>query len=151
MCSYFNKRGKNTEKIVLSIIKDYCLRKNFGEPLLNKRFESGKRIEFVCDIGKTVGIDVVNTRDLNTIKIKWLKRDYHKYLDELIIVVFSNNINEESYKQLNTESPNNVFVVCIEEFCKMLEYDLDETNKLIIQKYKSCTFSKKREGSKITS
>lgn len=145
MCSYFNKRGKNTEKIVLSIINDYCSRKQLKEPILNKKFKSGKRIEFVCDVGKSIGIDVVNTRSLDTIKVKWLKRDYHKYLDELIIVVFSNNIETKEYKELNHSSPENVSIISIEEFCKMLEYSLTEESNELIEKYKSCTFSKKKE------
>jgi len=143
MCSYFNKRGKNTEKIVLNIIKDYCVRKKIKEPILNKKFKSGKIIEFVCETDKMVGIDVVNTRNINTIKIKWLKRDYHKYLDELIIVVFSNIFNENNYNDLNKESPDNVSIISIEEFCHILEYDLDTKTEEKINKYKSCTFSKR--------
>jgi len=140
MTSYVNIRGKNTENIVFDILVDYCNQNNLLIPKKEVKFSSGKHIEFVCEVNKTVGIDVTNTRTKDTVIKKWTKRDYHKYLDEVWIVVFSDSFNENDYIKWNGESPDNVYIMSIEEFCNELKYSMNNLEKNKIDKYKSCTF-----------
>lgn len=144
LTQYINKRGKKTENIVYDIITDYCIQKNLKLPIKNYRIEpKGGIIEFVCNLNKKIGIDVTNTKTKKDITNKWQKREYHKYLDELLIVVFSNTIKKEEYIILNEQSPDNVYVLTIEEFCNKLQYDLNDIQKNTIEQYKSCTFEKR--------
>ena len=137
---YISKRGRNTENIVYTLIEDYCKRKNLQLPIRNFKFKSKKIIEFVCNVNGTIGIDVTNTRTIRCISQKWLKRDYHTYLDMLIIVVFSNILTENDYKLLTNKAPKNVFVIGIDEFCNILQSELDDVMKNKIETYKQCTF-----------
>jgi len=138
--SYINKRGKNTEDIVFNILSKYCSIKDINAPIKNRMFPNKKRIEFVCENNKNIGIDVTNTRTINNIRRKWTKCNYHKYLDELWIVVVSDSISSNEYKELNINSPDNVYIYSIEEFCNELQYDLDDVMENKIKRYKSCTF-----------
>jgi len=155
--SYVVKRGKSTENIVYSILKEYCSLNNLSVPKKNVRLSKGNIIEFVCNTNKTIGIDVTNTMCRHSIYHKWTKKDYYKYLDELWIVVVSDSFTEKDYTKWNNESPDNVYIYDIEEFCDELQLDLDETIKNKIDRYKSCTFhtreqyKKEKEGSVVTS
>lgn len=141
LSSYIKRRGKNTEDFVMEILQKYSKQKNLSEPTLNYKFDNNKRLEFVCEYGNKIGIDVTNTRNAASIKEKYIKRDYHIYLDKLFIVVFSDNISELDYVKLNELSPDNVYIISIEDFCVLIQYELNsiETNK--INKYKSCIFN----------
>ena len=138
-------RGKNTEKIIINILKDWCKIHNYPEPNYNKKLAKGNVIEIVCDVGKTIGIDVTNSKSYfgNCVSRKWLEKDYHKHLDEFWVVVFSNIFTEEDYKQWNNESPDNVKVFSIDDFLIELDYSIDEYTKNKIEKYKVCTFHTK--------
>jgi len=142
---YCNVRGKNSEKIVIEILKDWCKIHNYPEPNYNKKLAKGNVIEIVCDVGKTIGIDVTNTKlsdGINVIR-KWTTHDYHEHLDELWVVVFSDVFTEDNYKQWNSESPDNVKVFSIDSFLEELDYSVDEYTKNKIENYKSCTFHTK--------
>ncbi len=145
LLSYIVRRGKSSENIVKEILKDYCLLYNLSEPIYNKKLCKGNVLEFICNTNKIIGIDVTNTKNKGNIYHKWLKKDYHKYLDELWIVVFSNIFKENDYIELNTESPSNVKVMSIYSFLKELDYSIDEQTKTKIDKYNSCTFHTKEE------
>lgn len=143
--SYIVKRGKSSEKIVKQILHDYCLLHNLSEPIYNKKLSKGNVIEFVCNTNKIVGIDVTNTKQGRGIRYKYLKKDYHKHLDELWIVVFSNTFSDQDYIKWNKEIPDNVRVMSIYSFLKELDYSLDESTKSKIDKYNQCTFHTKEE------
>ncbi len=140
LASYITNRGKKTEKLVIDILKTYCLDKGISFPLENVKLCKGNIIEFVCNTDKKIGIDVTNTNTVDTITRKWLKKDYHKQLDELWIVVVSDSFGESYYELWNKESPDNVYIYSIEDFCKELDYDIEESLKNKIEKYKVCTF-----------
>ncbi len=140
LASYITRRGKNTEHIVLEILKDHCKQNNLPSPNINHTFDDGSRIELLCETGSKIGIDVTNTRTIESITTKWTKRKYHEYVDKLFIVVFSNTLSESDYAKLNEESPSNVFVMSVDDFCVMLGYELDNTQKTKINKYASCLF-----------
>ncbi len=144
-CSYITKRGRKTENIVYDILKDYCIRKNLNQPTTNKRFRNNKVIEFVCENNKKIGIDVTNTKTQDVIRRKWLDNKYHPYLDEFIVVVFSNKFTEDDYISFNKESPENVSIVSIDEFIRTLEYKLDDNTKSKVELYKSCTYGKRKK------
>lgn len=142
--SYINKRGKASELLVKRIIQDWLAIHNLPEVSCNVKLTSKNILEFVCDIGKTIGIDVTNTESKSSIIRKWSHKDYHKNLDELWIVVFSTKFTEEDYVKLNEKCPGNVTVVSIDEFLKILEYSTDEYLRTKIDKYKECTFRSKK-------
>lgn len=141
LSSYICKRGKRTEILVYNILERYCIKKTIALPKKNVKLCKGNIIEFVCENNKIVGIDVTNSKiNKNSVSNKWTKKDYYKHLDELWVVVVSDSFKEEDYIIWNKNSPDNVYVMSIEEFCMELQYDLDEHTKNKIDKYKSCTF-----------
>lgn len=148
LMSYCGRRGKNTENIVYEILTKYCELNSLRLPTKNVRLSKSNVIEFVCNTNKKIGIDVTNTICRGTVYKKWHHKDYYKYLDELWIIVFSNVFTIEDYKKWNAESPSNVYVYSIEDFCNELQYDLDEKMKNKIEKYKSCTFHTKEQYKK---
>jgi len=141
--SYCSKRGRNTERIVNDILIEYCRLNNLLLPIKNVKLFKGNVIEFVCNTNRKIGIDVTNTQTRGCIYHKWTKKQYHKYLDELWIVVFSDVFSEEDYTNWNNESPDNVYIMSIDEFCNELQYNLDENTKHKIDRYKECTFHTK--------
>jgi len=147
MSSYNARRGKSSEKIVKQILQDYCILHNLPEPQYNVKLTKGSILEFVCNTNKIIGIDVTNTKSQNGKNIykKWLKKDYHNYLDELWIVIFSNIFTESDYIKFNNDSPSNVKIMSIYTFLKELDYSLDELTKTKIDKYCLCTFHTKEQ------
>ncbi len=143
--SYINKRGRNTEKILKQILIEYCKQHNLSEPSYNKKLCEGNVLEFVCNTNKTIGIDVTNTKSKSCVINKWSIRNYHKHLDELWIVVFSNIFIEEDYNKFNNSSPNNVKIFSIYSFLKELDYSLDKHTKSKVDKYNSCYFHTKEQ------
>lgn len=145
LSSYNAKRGSKTEKLVKKIIIDYCLLHKLPLPLYNVKLIRGNVIEFVCNTGKKIGIDVTNTEHDSCVYRKWTRKDYYKYLDELWIIVVSDSFGEKYYKEWNQESPSNVKVMSIQQFLEELDYSLDEYTKSKIDKYCACTFHTKEE------
>ncbi len=145
LSSYTMKRGKSSERIVKSIIIDYCSLHNIILPQLNVNLSPGHIIEFVCNTGKTIGIDITNTKTKSTVYRKYTHKSYHLYLDELWIVVFSDVFTDDDYLKWNQESPENVKVFSIHGFLDELDYSLSEDMKNKIDKYCSCTFHTKEE------
>jgi len=143
LASYVTRRGKHTEKIVYDILCNYCNTMELDLPKKNVKLSKGNVIEFVCSTNKRIGIDVTNCECNSTVYRKWSKKDYYKYLDELWIVVVSDTFKQHQYGRWNKESPDNVYIMSIEDFCNELEYDLDESTKNTIDKYKSCSFHTK--------
>jgi len=133
-------RGKNTEDILFNILSDYCNKKKIALPIKNIKLAHKNVIEFVCNTDKKIGIDVTTAHSANVVHRKWREKDYYKYLDELWIVVVSDTFKNNHYTKWNKESPDNVYVYSIEDFCKELEYDIEESLKNKIEKYKVCTF-----------
>lgn len=144
---YYSKRGKNTEEFVKKIIQDWCRQNGYSDPFYNKKLAAHNRLEFVCELGKTIGIDVTNTKRPfgDSIRRKYIKKDYHKYVDELWIVVFSNVYTERDYKKFNEESPDNVKVMPIETFLAELDISTNEHLMSKIVAYNNCTFHTKDE------
>lgn len=140
---YNIKRGKNTENLIYTIIYDYCTKRNLNKPKKNVKLCNRNIIEFICNTNKKIGIDVTVTHSHTVITRKWRIKEYHKHLDELWIIVVSNTFNNKHFAKWNKESPDNVYIMTIEEFCNELQHDLDETLKNKINKYKSCTFHTK--------
>lgn len=145
LCSYTHRRGKSSEKIIKQILLDYCSLHSLPKPLFDKKLSKGHVLEFVCNTNKTIGIDVTNTEKHHCITNKYKKKSYHKYLDELWIVVFSDKFKDSDYQKWNIESPSNVKVFSIYQFLKELDYSLDESLKQKVDKYCSCTFHSKDE------
>lgn len=145
--SYSVKRGKNTEMFVKTFLIEWCKANKHTEPAYNKRLGMHSILEFVCSVGKTIGIDVVNTKDKSghSIRRKYRKKNYHKYVDELWIVVFSNVFTGRDYRRFNEESPDNVRVMPIDVFLKELDISTDEHLASKIDAYNNCTFRTKDE------
>ena len=146
LCAYYSRHGKKAEYIILEILNEYCKRKQIDLPKKNVKLYKKNIIEFVCDISNNdtkIGIDVTITKRKFDVSRKWIKKDYYKYLDELWIVVINDKFSKEDYVELNNKSPNNVYIMNIEEFCEELQYDLNENTKNKIEKYKSCNFHNK--------
>lgn len=147
-CSaYSSRRGKKTEYLVEAILVEWCKQNGYSKPIRNKKLGVHNVIEFTCTVGKYIGIDVTNTKDVSgqSIRKKYLKKDYHKYLDELWIVVFSNVFKEHDYRKFNEESPDNVKVMSIDTFLEELDISTDECMRAKIDGYKNCTFRTKDE------
>lgn len=150
LMSYIGKRGKASEDIVYKILFEYCKINDLPLPDLNVKLNKGNILEFVCNIGKIIGIDVTNTNAskhsaITTISRKWRKKDYHLYLDELWIVVFTDVLTLEDYNKLNSNSPENIKVFSIEEFLAELDYSAEQNIKNKINKFKACSFHTKEE------
>lgn len=144
--TYSDRRGRKSELIVRQMLLNYCSIHNIPNPHYNEKLSKGHVIEFVCDIGKRIGIDVTNTKcSQNCVTKKWTRKSYHKHLDELWIVVFSNTFKESDYIRWNRNSPPNVKVMSVYQFLEELDYSLDEHTKNKIDKYNSCTFHTKEE------
>lgn len=133
-------RGKNTEKILFDILSDYCKKKEIPLPIKNVKLAHKNIIEFVCSTHAKIGLDITTTHSAAVVYRKWREKEYYKYLDELWIIVVSDTFKQQHYIEWNKESPNNVYVYSIEDFCKELEYDIQESLKNKIEKYKVCTF-----------
>jgi hypothetical protein len=99
----------------------------------------------LCDTGKKIAIDVVNTGLEQVIYRKWTKRSYHDYVDQLWIIVFNDVFTIENYDKWNKDSPPNVRIMSIDTFAEELNYTLDDSTKDKIEKYKICTFRTKDE------
>lgn len=97
LSSYCSKRGKNSENIVKKIIEKYCKFHTLPKPRYNIKLSEGNIIEFICNTEKTIGIDVTNTKTKRCITNKWTTKNYHKYVDELWIVVFSDSFKKTDY------------------------------------------------------
>lgn len=144
LASYLVKRGKDSENIVRSISQDYCKQNSYPEPKYNIKLSRGHIIEFVCNTGKTIGIDVTNTESKYAVSKKWTRKSYHLHLDELWIVVFGTFSNDD-YTKWNHKSPHNVKVFSIYGFLGELDYSINESLKNKIDRYCSCTFHTKDE------
>lgn len=140
LSSYIHGKERKTEDLVYKILISYCEQMNISQVIRNNKLNTGNNIEFVCNNNKKIGIDVTNTRSIFAVTRKYTKKDYCKYLDELWIVVFSDVFTEKDYIRWNKKSPDNVYVMSIEEFCNELQYDLDINLKEKIEKYKKCSF-----------
>jgi hypothetical protein len=141
--SYLVTRGRKTEKIVKEIIMEWCKTTGVPPPKYNMKLARGKIIEFVCNVGKKIGIDVTNTETEDTISHKWAKKAYQEHLDELWIVVFSDTFTNSDYTRFNKISPDNVKIMSIEDFMNELEYSAGENLKSKIEKYCECSFHTK--------
>jgi hypothetical protein len=149
LMSYTYRRGKNSEKIVLDLIKEWCKIKNKPEPICNVKVSKGNVIEFICENNKTIGIDVVNTSFKQSVYHKWERKEYSKYLDKLLIVVFSDCFDNNDYEEWNNNSPDNVIIMSINDFIKELDYSVDKATIEKIECYKICSFRTKDELKKI--
>lgn len=143
--SYLVKKGKGSERLVKNILIEWCKKNNRPRPSDNVKLAKSNVIEFVCHTGKTVGIDVTNTKRGGNVRKKWVHKDYYKYLDELWVVVFSSGVRESTYKRWNEESPDNVKVMSILTFLEELDYVADEYTKVKIKDYINCSFHTKNE------
>ncbi len=145
LSSYINNRGRGSEKVVQVVLIDWCNKHNLPLPTYNNKLAPKNVIEFVCNLNKKIGIDVTNTKSKETIRRKWTRKDYYKYLDELWIVVFSTAFSDGDYYGLNDESPDNVKIMSIDEF--LVEMGVPVNNRLMnkITDYKNCTLSTKDE------
>ncbi len=143
LSSYVGKRGRNSELLVKRIIQEWLKTHDHPELSCNVKLSSKNIIEFICNTSKTVGIDVTNTDTKHNISDKWKRKEYHKHLDELWIVVFSIKFVKDDYIKWNSESPENVIIVSIYEFLENLDYSTDIELRATIDKYKKCTFRNK--------
>lgn len=143
--SYINKRGKKCELIIKQILIDYCQNNGLTEPKNNVKLSKNNVIEFVCDNGKSIGIDVTNTENEFVVRRKWEKKLYYKYLNELWIVVFSEDFKDAEYINWNVMSPSNVKVMSVYDFLDELDYSLNESIRDKIEMYCKCSFRTKEE------
>ena len=145
LMSYIVKRGASSERIVKELITKWCYVHNLPQPDLNVKLSKGNVIEFVCESNLRIGIDVTNTKNRGgqAIRYKWSRKDYHLYLDELWIVVFSDVYTEHDYIKFNKQSPDNVKIMSIETFMKELQISVDKDLQLKIDNFNVCTFHDK--------
>lgn len=145
LASYTNRRGRKSEKLVKRIITEWSIVHHLPSPSYNVRLSKGNVIEFVCNSGKKIGIDVTNTKLHEAVYRKWIKKDYHNYLDELWVVVFSDVFTRSDYHKWNQESPSNVKVMSIHQFIEELDYSVNGNISSKISKLEKCTFHTKEE------
>ena len=158
MKSYYNRRGKKSENIIKTIIHDYCILNEYPEPMYNKKLAKGNVIEFICNTGKSIGIDVTNTKSNSSedsIKRKYIKKEYYKYVDEFWIVIFTNIFTNKDYIRLNTdaikyleqknESSHEIRIMSIEQFLDELNYSMDDHMRNKIELYKCCNFRNRND------
>lgn len=139
---YIVNRGYKTQKLVLEIIKEYC-KINSISVYTNKKLSKGNVIELVCQTDKKIGIDVTNSKTKSSIEVKWTKKDYHKYLDELWIVVVSTTFKEEQYQRWNKESPDNVFIYHWAKLESEKEMNISSELRIKLNTLAKCTYQSK--------
>jgi len=118
---YISRRGYATEQAVIELMKEWMDLN--GYPYSDKKqtkVAPGKQLECVCEHGKTVGIDVTNSKYPSSVESKWKEKEYQKHVDQLWVVVVSNRFNEKQYKKWNEESPSNVVVIDYKNLGKFL-------------------------------
>jgi hypothetical protein len=114
---YYNIRGQKTEEIIVDLLKEWADQNDF---YYTTRVPTGTGVlEFVCGEDKKYGVDVTNAKNPDTICVKWKRRDYYKFLDELWIVVVA-DYPQEVFKKLNEEAPDNVLVINFRELVTFL-------------------------------
>lgn len=137
---YYSRHGKKAEDIVYQILSEYCQQKKINIET-NVKLCEGNVIEFICgNINKKIGIDITITKRKDVVINKWTKKEYYNHLDELWIVVINDIFTEEDYDILNRNSPENVYVMSIDNFIEELQYDLTESMKDKVENYKKCNF-----------
>ncbi len=141
--SYNVIRGKKSENIVKSMIKEYCEKHNITFDC-NKKLSKGNVLEFICNTNKKIGVDVTNTEKYSCIRNKWKHKNYHNHLDELWIIVFG-EFTEQNYIKWNNESPNNVKIMTIEQFMEEINFVADDIMSTKINMLNQCTFSTKEQ------
>lgn len=139
--AYNARKGYKSETEVKKLLLNYCNQRNIVEPIYYKKLSIGNVIEFVC--GGRVGIDVTNARTERSIRRKYLKKNYHKYLDKLWIVVLSNAFTNEDYLRFNEESPKNVEIMSVWDLIDRLQIDIDEHSRRKIEALETCTLRTK--------
>ncbi len=137
-------RGKKTEKLLYNILVEYCKYKNIPLPSKNIKLSKGNIVEFVIiNDGKNIAIDTTNTKRKQVVSRKWTKKDYHKYVDEFHIVVFSDSFKDSDYIKWNNDCPSNVKVRSIYHYLDDLNFSINEATKIKIDKYCKCNFYNK--------
>ncbi len=139
--AYNARKGYKSETEVKKLLLNYCNQRNIVEPVYYKKLSIGNVIEFLC--GGRVGIDVTNARTERSIRRKYLKKNYHKYLDKLWIVVLSNAFTNEDYLRFNEESPKNVEIMSVWDLIDRLQIDIDEHSRRKIEALEVCTLRTK--------
>jgi hypothetical protein len=147
---YYAVRGQKTEDIVVDLIKDWADQNGFS---YTTRTPTGTGIlEFVCGENKKYGVDVTNAKNLDTIRVKWKGRDYHKFLDELWIIVVADH-PPEVIKSLNEEAPENVLVIGYRQLVSFLNgistsnipFDIPPEKQRKLDALARCTFSNREQ------
>ena len=161
--SYYIRRGLATEHLVKNILKEWADLNKFPYSKKSQTAIGGHHyLEFVCNTKKVYGVDITNARYALTVESKWENKEYHKYVDELWVIVVSDKIGKwsrdskefrEIFKQWNRNSPENVLVIDyrhLEEFLNGLsnhnipfEIPIEKIHKLEI--LANCTFENKEE------
>jgi hypothetical protein len=107
---YYYRRGLKTEELVINLLKEWADLNQFNYSPQNQTQVGKGFLEFVCGQNKRYGVDVTNAKNWNTIREKWEKRNYHKHLEEVWVIVVANH-PPNIYQMLNNESPDNVLVI----------------------------------------
>ncbi|NHI91385.1 MAG: hypothetical protein EAX96_02705 [Candidatus Lokiarchaeota archaeon] len=152
--AYFSRRGYSTERITISIIKNWMDLNGFNYSTKKQIKVSSKRqLECVCGKNKKIGIDITNAKYPRTVEMKWTKRMYHKYVDQLWIIVVSDKWNEKQYKKWNQISPDNVTVVNYKNLVSFLneissgnvDFDIPHKKKIQLEALARCTFENREK------
>ncbi|MFX1295029.1 MAG: hypothetical protein ACFFD2_09290, partial [Promethearchaeota archaeon] len=119
--SYYAKRGYTTEIIVKEILTEFADINEFPySDSAQTKVGPGRFLEMVCGENKKYGIDITNSKTIESVERKWKRKKYHKHVDELWVVVVSNKFKKEQFEKWNEESPDNVLVIDYRKLEKFL-------------------------------
>jgi len=142
---YYTKVGRDTEKLFIRYIEEYCRIENII--LLKNRKVGNGFVEIWIERDDAITIiDITRASTRKPVRDKWRKRDYHNdsHIDELWIVINSNSFNNRDFALFREESPDNVFIYHISEIFQMFGNPPNEI-KLELEKLSLIRFYEKEK------
>ena len=163
---YFVERGRKTEGVVKDILKEWAEMNGFSYKDKETQVGPSHFIEFVCGANRKYGIDITNSKTAKSVEHKWKRKSYHKYVDNLWVVVVTDKIRRKSkqysrgskgfseqFKKWNNESPENVLVIDYQTLERTLNgitkgnipFEIPPEKLQFLEALATCTFENKEE------
>ncbi|MFX0135966.1 MAG: hypothetical protein ACFFDN_20150 [Candidatus Hodarchaeota archaeon] len=152
--SYHAKRGYNTQKYVLDILKKYAdVRGITYSQKKETMVGPGHFLELICDKNNLIGVDITNAKHERTVTRKWEEKKYHLFVNTFWIIVISDEWDYEQYEKWNEDSPENVIVIDgrkLEEFLNSIgsddkPFEIPKSKKQKLDALARCTFWNKEK------
>lgn len=113
---YYVNRGLKTENLMKGLIIGWADENGFSySKKAQTEVAPGRQLEIVCGRNKRIGVDITNSKSIISVENKWKKKEYHKYVDELWVIVVADpdvaEFDEHQIDRWNEETSPNVLVI----------------------------------------